>query len=336
MNNTDFPPFPAPGARGQQVCEVVRLYLAIVNELPFAQVSILSEHIQTCKECSAEFHMIQRVTHMVATLPMSTPSAHVDRAILAAIQKRGETSHASVQLHAKNQEPLVRRLPTRKPTSHRRLISLALAAVLLLMLLAGVFFRGLIFSANNGQAFAIPKSLSWNGYILHYTQTKTDGQGQSYEVEVYQDLGTNQMHIESTMDGQFDVVVVTDAQSMVGEDMMHRVAQIGDGVAPWSVDGSMFDLAELRQDIATHKMNYLGIGTFQGQNVYMVRASDNEVLLLDMHYFPVNVLQNYNGPGSGLSLYKTFSLVPSAQVSDSMWDMTVPSGFQMGQLPAKS
>jgi hypothetical protein len=339
MNSVDFPPFPALGAKGPQACEAVRFYLAIIDELPFEQIHVLSEHVQNCKDCSAEFRLLQRATRLIATLPASAPSAHIDEAVLAAIKKRGEASYASVQLHAKKQgagDLLVRRAQMSKPASRRWTGTLGLVAALLLLGLAGIFLHGLIVPANNAQAFQLPNSLSWNGYVLHYTQTKTDTQGKSYQVEVYQDLGTNQMHIESSIQDQFDVVVITDSETMLGEDMMHHVAQMGSGVEIWAVDGSMFDLSQLRQDLVAHHMTYLGKESFQGQEVYLVRADDDQVLLLDMNYLPVNVLQNFTDPGTGTPLYKTFTLMRSAQVSDSMWDMQVPPDFRMGQLPDKS
>lgn len=332
MNNVDLPPFPVPGARGLQVCEAVRFYLAIVNDLSFEQVSVLSQHVQTCPQCAAEFRMLQQATVLVANLPASIPSPHVDAAIRAALKAREEASRASVQLYTKNRKPS----RARQPALRSWTTGLSLVAVLLLIVLAGIFLHGLLFPASSARAFQIPDSLSWNGYVLHYIQNETDSQGQSYQVEVYQDLGTSQMHIESTMSGQFDVVVVTDSQTMIGEDMMHHVAQTGDGAAPWAVDGSIFDLAQLRQNLDAHRISYLGTETFKGKEVYLVRVSASQVLLLDTHYLPVNVLQNFISTGTGNSPYTTFELMPTAQVSDSMWDMQVPSGFRMGQLPAKS
>lgn len=338
MSSIDMPQFPPVGARGPQVCETVRFYLAIVDELPFEQVSILSEHVQGCRSCAAEFRVLQQTTRIIASLPESAPAAHVDRAIQAALQRRGETSRASVQLYAKNQspaEPLVRQVPARESASslRRKVASLALAAALLLLVLAGTFLRGLIFPANSAQAFQLPNNLSWSGNVLHYTQTRTDSHGQSYQVEVYQDLGTNQMHIESSMQNQFDVIVVTDSQTMLGEDMMHHVAQIGGEAEAWSVDGSMFNLSRLRQDLTAHRTNYLGKESWRGQEVYLLQASNGRVLLLNMQYLPVNVL---NGPNANISPYTTFALISSTQVSDSMWNMQVPPDFHMGQLPTRS
>lgn len=337
MNNLDLPPFPPLGASGPLVCESVRFYLAIVDELPFEQVRILSEHVKGCRECAREFRFIQQTTRMVASLPESVPSARVDAAVLAAIRGRQKAPAASVELHPEKRElASPQKLPsrTRTPFYRRRVGALALAAVLLLALvLAGVFLRGLILPAANTQAFHLPTNLSWSGYVLHYTQTRKDAHGKAYQVEVYQDLGTNQMHIESTMQGKFDVVVVTDQQDMLGEDMMHHVAQKGNSVENWAVDGSLFDLSLLRQDLSAQHAVYLGQSTFQGQQVYQIRASSGQVLLLNMQYFPVNALQSSS---SSTPAYTSFTLMPTAQVADSMWDMHVPHGFHMGTLPAKS
>lgn len=336
MSYTEFPPFPAMGARGPQVCEAVRFYLAIVNELPLEQVGILSEHVHTCKECAAEFRLLQQATYLVATLPWSTPSNRVDEAIRVAIQTRKRSHQAQTASANQQPEPLTLQAYTRpRRRSQRGVRMLALAAALLILIAGGFLLRGLIFPGNNAQAFRLPSDLSWNGYVLHYMQNLTDTDGGKYEVEVYQDLGTNQMHIETSEPGDYDIVVVTDQQTMLGEDMLHHVAQTGDGVADWAIDGSMFDLAHLRQDLANHQMNYIGTETIDKQQVYLVRASNNEVLLLNTKYLPVGVLQHFTTSGTGTSPYKTFDLMQTAEVPDSMWDTQVPSTFHMGQLPAK-
>jgi hypothetical protein len=327
MNNSlDLPPFPTIHDRTPRNCEAVRFYLAIADELPLEQVRILSEHAKLCPECAAEFRLLQRVNRMMAAMPPSTPSARVDAAVLAALQNQQQATRTPIPLSSS------RRQPSRRPPLNGRVLMLA-AAILLALLGSGFFLRGLIFPSNF-QAFQLPASLSWGGYVLHYTQTRTTTDGKTYQVEVYQDLGDNSMHIESTMNGVFDVVVVTDNQDMLGKDMMHHVAQEGNGVEDWAVDGSMFNLTQLRHDLATHQAVYLGTGTFQGQAVYRIRSSDGQVLLLNMRYFPVNVLDNSSNTGT--SMYNTFTLMPEAQVSDSMWDMRVPSHFQMGQLPSPS
>src|SRR5882757_169612 len=99
MNDVEFLPFPTPGEKGPQVCEAVRVYLAIVDELPFGQVRILSEHVQDCWECAALFRQLQQVTRLVRTLPESTPSLRVDEAILAAIKARSEIPVSSIQFN---------------------------------------------------------------------------------------------------------------------------------------------------------------------------------------------------------------------------------------------
>ncbi len=337
MNDLDFPPFPAMGARGPQVCESVRFYLAIIDDLSLEQVRILTGHIQECAGCAAEFRLLQQATRLIADLPESRPSARVDQAILAAIQNRNSTPYAPVQLRPEKREQQAPRAPRpmkrARPSKRRSGVLTLIAALLLLMLGAVVFWRSLIFPSSTAQAFQLPAGLSWNGYVLHYTQTRTDAHGKPYQIEVYQDLGNNNMHIESSMQGQFDVVVVTDNSTMLGEDMMHHVAQMGNDVENWAIDGSLFELNRLRQDLANHRAVYLGQSSFKGQPVYQIRASNNQVLLLNMQYLPVNAL---NSSGTGKPLYTTCTLMLSRQVSDSMWDMQVPPGFQMGKLPAKS
>ncbi len=328
--SVDFPPFPTMGARGPQVCVAVRFYLAIADDLPFEQTSILAEHLQECPDCAAEFRLLRNTTRLVAALPASAPSARVDEAIRATLTNRSSTTQQFGSERRTDPHISVFR-QRRRTTSRRGLGIVALAAVFVLLLLTGIFLHGLIFPTSNHMVFQLPSNLSWNGYVLHYTQTRLNTQKQSYQVEVYQDLGTDQMHIESSMPGQFDVVVVTTPTMMLGKDMMNNVAQEGHAVAGWSVDGSLFVLTQLRQDLATRHATYLGRRTFQGQQVYQIRVSNGQVLLLNLHYLPVGALQS-----TGALTYDTCILMPTTQVSDSMWDMSVPPNFRMGQLPRTS
>lgn len=335
MSNLDLPPLPAPGTSGPQVCALVRSYLAIIDELPAEQVRVLSAHIQECSPCTEEFQRLQKATRLLASLPASTPSTGVDEAILTFLRERSpEGTVSTPKSHRRTSSH-----STRVPFARRRRGPLALVAALILVLvltLTGVLVRGLIWPAGGTQAFQLPAQLSWNGYVLHYTQNKSDVQGKAYQIEVYQDLGTQNMHIESTMPGKFDVVIVIADASMLGKDMMHHVAQVGDGVANWTVDGSLFDLARLRQDLTAGRAVYLGTGTFQGQEVYQVRAGDGRVLLLNSRYLPVNVLRAPLEARTGVPFYQVFTLLPSNQVADSMWNMQVPPDFQMGKLPEQS
>ncbi|HEU5376173.1 MAG TPA: hypothetical protein VFV38_12080 [Ktedonobacteraceae bacterium] len=333
MNYVDFPPFPTPGEKGPQVCAAVRFYLAIVNDLPFERAQVLSEHVHECTGCAAEFRLLQRATRLVATLPESAPSARVDEAVLAALKGQGAATRASIYSERQTEK----HLPTLRAYRLRRRSGMwALAATLVILILAGVFLRGLIWPIGNSAAFQLPANLSWSGYVMHYTQIRLDGHGQSYQVEVYQDLGTNQMHIESMMQGQFDVVVVTTPSTMLGKDMMHHIAQEGHGVANWAIDGSLFDLSQLRHDLTMHHATYLGQGTFQGQTVYQVRANNGQVLLLNQRYLPVGALRHSPDASIGKALYNRCDLLPATQVSDSMWDMSIPPDFRMGTLPNNS
>jgi hypothetical protein len=338
MNNFDFPPFPAPGTRGPQVCEATRFYLALVDDLPFEQVRALAEHVKGCLECTAEFRLLQKTTRMLADLPESTPSARVDDAVLTFLRRQQSVKSMPGQSYpARRAVRKLQRPPASGRSSfiRRRAGALALVAALTLAL-AVVFLPGLIWPRGSATTFALPSNLTWNGYVLHYAQTRNDARGESYQVDVYQDLGTNQMHIESKMPGRFDVVVVTDQQDMLGKDMMHHVAQKGDAVANWSVDGSAFDLGQLRQDLAAQHALYLGQSTFMGQQVYQIRLGSDQVLLLNMQYLPVNVLHSSSDAGTSTPLYAICKLIPTAQVSDSMWNMQVPSNFHMGRMPAQS
>ena len=127
--------------------------------------------------------------------------------------------------------------------------------------------------------------------------------------------------------------MVGDQQAMLGKDMLHHVAQWG--ADAWAVDDSMFDLAELRHDLQTKAAVYLDKENYRDQEVYRIRCKDGLVMLLDMDYRPVNVLEGAVGPGIGEPMYDTLKLMSISELPDSMWDMSVPAGFQMGTLPAK-
>jgi hypothetical protein len=345
---TTMPPLPTTGESGPQVCAVVQLYLAILYDLQPEQVQALLAHVSTCPECASVQHLMQQTTSLVSRLPDSSPSVRVDQAVMSAISARhskpspvgtqlGDVEdgrHPTVIGQARGREGkpvgVFASRKIRRPVSIALSVAL-LAAVLLLVLSATLHFPG--GTTPSAQAFSLPKNLTWNGYVLYHSETRIDAQGERYRIDSYHDLVTGRIHVETIMDSSMDVVAIGDAQSMLGLDMMHHVAQWG--ASAWGVDETMFDLAQLRSDLATRQAVYLDTDTFYGQPVYRIRCSNGLVLLLDMRYEPVNVLRGALGPGTGDPIYDALTLMPSSQVSTSMWNMTVPPGFRMGTLPAK-
>jgi hypothetical protein len=334
----DLPPIPPLGATGPDVCETVQLYLAIIDDLTPQQIAQLSEHVVTCAACSEAFETLERATHLVGGLVASEPSTRVDAAISALLERE----RASQRTKAPDRQPVTaNRVPSRRvqrPARRRQpaLIAgeLVAAAVLLLALFASLHFSG-IFGGIGGNGpqttFTLPSSLSWNGYVLYHNQTRMATNGELYEVTSYHDLGTGNMHVETKMDSQLDVVAVGNSQEMLGMDTIHHVAQMG--AEQWSVDDSIFNLNALRHDLQAKQDTYLGTGTFQGQPVYRIRCSNGLVMLLDMHYMPVNVLRGTPGSGTGSPIYTTLKMLPSSQVPASMWNMSIPPGYHMGTLP---
>ena len=159
----------------------------------------------------------------------------------------------------------------------------------------------------------------------------TDSKGQSYHVESYHDMANDHMNVETTMDGKLDVMVVSDGHQTLGIDMMKHVAQWN--ADAWSSDDSIFDLTQLRKDLQSGIATYLGKGQFQGKEVYRIRDDTGDVLLLDMQYRPVNVLESASDAGK--PMYEKLELLKPTQVPDSMWTMTVPAHDKMGTLPPK-
>lgn len=328
MNQADLPPLPSPGATGAGVCAIMRLYIAVAQDISAEQLRVVSDHMQTCELCAREHLHVQRATRLVAALEASNPSSRVDQAVMAAIATRA--GHSSEHKSASPPRPIA--LPRRsRRTPMRIAATLAAVAALLLVVFATAQFLSGYFLPGQQTAFALPTHLSWGAYVLYHTQTKVTAQGEPYQVSTYHQLATNHMNVETVMDGKIDVMMVTDGDKALGLDMMHHVAQWD--AHNWSVDESMFDLARLRQDLQARRAVYLGKEDFKGQQVYRIRCDNGLVLLLDMQYRPVNVLQGANGPGTGTPVYTTVRLLSPAQVPASMWSMTIPQGFKMGTLP---
>jgi hypothetical protein len=325
-DDTDLPPLPAKGDSGPQVCAVVGLYLAFLDDLSPEQVQAVSRHLDACEQCTRELQSMHHTTRLVASLPASEPSPHVDQAILAVLTPHQEEQiHSQVRLFA----------PPRRVKRQARLrliAQLAAAAVLVLALITSIHFFSLP-PPGAGSQFALPANLSWSGYVLFHSRTGIAADGTPYRIDTYHDLGTGRLHVETVMDNTLDVVAVGDEHAMLGKDMMHHVAQWG--ATAWSVDDSAFDLAYLKQALQARSAVYLGTGRFQGQDVYRIRYHDGLVLLLDMQYKPVNLLGGVDGSGTGGPIYDVFKLMLVSQVPASMWDMRIPVGFHLGTLPQK-
>ncbi len=323
MNNTDLPPMPKAGEHGPEVCTTVRLYLAVLDDLSAEQIRVLFEHVSTCAGCAAELRLLTLATYLTNPADM-TPPPQVDQAVLRAIVARSSMrlsdSMQAIQSH--------RRLRT-----HRLLwlIGHVAAVVMLLLTLTAVHFLG--GPVTTPQAVALPANLSWSGYVLFYRETKVGMNGVHYSVNCYHDLSTGRMHVETMAGSGLDIVAVGDDQTLLGEDLIHHIAQWG--ATAWSVDDSIFNLAQLRSDLQTKRAVYEGMDLFHGQQVYRIRWSNGLVLLLDRHYWPVNVLRDAHGPGTGRPIYEMLTWLKVSQVPSTLWDIGVPAGFHMGRLPAR-
>ena len=362
MNNTNplplpddtMPPLPKAGEYGPQVCSTVRLYLAILDDLSPRQVQLLREHVDNCADCARVHRLMQRTTRVFASLPESAPSPHVDQAVMSAIAAKSNRKIPTGATNGQNNRHAIptpsyitsARRPRRsivgatlvvargggaalKSRAVKTAASVTLAVVLLLALFTTIHFSG----SPTTQAFRLPSNLSWSGYVLYHSETRIDAHGLRYYVNCYHDLGSDSMHVETILPDHLDVIAVGNHHAMLGLDMMHHVAQWG--ANDWSVDETAFDLAEPRSDLDAHRAVYLDQDVFQGHAVYRVRARNGLVLLLDMHYMPVNVLRGAVGPGTGEPIYDSLMLMPPSHVSSSMWNMNVPAGFHMGTLPKK-
>lgn len=332
MNNTaDLPPLPPAGATGPDICASMRLYIAVLRDLPSEQARVVLVHAQGCKTCSLEYQLASRATQMVASLESSIPSAQVDRAVMAAIAARKR--HTGPIRLSEPARPLVLATarPRRRKTPVRLAALVAVAAILVVALLLSAHFF-----MPAPTAFALPANLSWNGYVLHHTQTVVSASGESYQIDAYHDMATDRMNITTKMDGKMEVVVVHDqnGKKVLGMDMMKNVAQ-WQPADSWSIDDSMFDAGALRSDLQANRAVYQGLDTFKSQQVYRIGWSNGTALLLNMQYQPVNVLKDAKGLGTGTPIYDRIEWLQPSQVSNSMWDMSVPKDFKLGKLPAR-
>lgn len=326
---SNLPPLPAAEATGSAICSIIALYLAVWNDLPIEQQQRVLLHVRTCANCAAEQHHLQHVTHLLQDMSESSPSAHVDQAVMAAIAAR---TRSGVYAHGTAPFSTRARSAAYFSTSWRVTLLVATAAVVLFAVVTTVRFTRI--SSNTQQAFLLPATLTWAGFVLYHSETRMGKNGQRYVVVTYHDMKNGHINVETMQQGMLDVVAVSDAHKTLGLDMMHHVAQWG--ADSWMVDESMFNLAALQNELRTNHNAYLGTAHFEGMIVYRVRCENGLVLLLDKQYMPINVLRGVSNTTSvGEPLYDTLRLLKPSQVSSSMWNMNVPAGFAMGTLPAK-
>ncbi len=320
MMDADLPPIPRAGDSRPSVCATVQLYLAVLDDLSPEQAQLVFAHVKSCATCEAERRMLSRVAPLATGLDEFAPPPRVDQVVLAAITLTGQVPHHEF---------------TRRFMRERRspwLMLFAAAAVLVVVMITTPQLLSTLFSPP--RAFALPANLSWSGYVLYHTETMIGTSGVQYHINCYHDLGTGSMHVETTAGRNLDIVAVGNEQILLGEDLIHHLAQWG--ADAWGVDDSLFDLGQLRTDLQAHRAVYLGLDTFQGQEVYRISWRYGLVLLLDTQYLPVNVLRNASRPGTGEPLYETLTMLSATQVPTALWEARIPAGFQIGILPVRS
>jgi hypothetical protein len=339
MNNTDLPPLPATPVRSPEVCEVVSLYLAVSHDITEEQKRRVSAHLQICPQCVHEYHLVRRSAQLVNSLEGSEPSARVDIAVMAAIAARTGASAGrmatiteSSLITPKSLRPTVAAFNKNNGRTRRRrgvpTGSLVAAAAVLVVAFVGLM-HFIIMPPSTAGAFQVPAN-AWNG-VLYHTQTVVSSTGDQYHVTTYHDMTTDDMNVETTMGNELDVMVVSNGQKTVGMDMKHDVTQAN--ASAWLSDDSMFDVKALNADLKAHPNHYLGEGQFNGQTVYRILDDNGDIILLDMQFKPVNVLQNTHGTSAGTPMYDKMQLLN--QAPPGTWDINPPTGFKVGELPAK-
>lgn len=323
--NLSFHPNISPEEPDPRICETIRQYLAVWDDLTIEQRQRVTAHVRTCPSCSIEHLAMNQVTHLIASLEESSPSARVDEAVMESIVTRSRNGRTLHLLPISRQK---------RRTNALQLAGLLIAAAVVLV--ATFATARFMKTPSSTQAFLLPSTLSWSAYILYHSQTKIDAKGKRYSIDSYHQLASGYLNIETIQTGILDVVLIDDGHDNLGMDEMHHIAQYN--VQGWGIDMSqetLFNLNELRREMHTHQASYLDTDSFRGTTVYRIRCENGLVLLLDMNYRPVNVLAGAVGPGTGEPIYDTLSLLPSTKVSPSMWNMHVPTGFKMGVLPAQ-
>jgi len=324
-HNLSFRPNISPEEPDHAACEAIRRSIGVWDDLMPEQRQRVEAHLRSCPACTAEHLVISRATRLLATLEMSSPSARVDKAVMDAMlaqSKRGR---------------VLRFMPI--SSQKRRTHTLQLAGLLMaaVVVLVATFTTVRIMKTPSAakQAFLLPATLSWSAYILYHSQTKIDARGKRYHVESYHQLNDGYLNVETVQAGMVHVVLIDDGHNTLGMDEMRHIAQYS--VQGWGIDVSqeaLFDVNELRREIAMHQASYLDTDMFRGTAVYRLHCANGLVLLLDMKYNPVNILAGAVGPGTGEPIYDRLSLLPPTKVAASMWNMQVPAGFTMGVLPA--
>ena len=317
MKDTDLPPLPKASVYGPSACTTVQLYLAVLDDVSPEQARPVLEHVKSCAECRVELRLLRRVAPLATGSAEFAPPPRVDQVVMAAITLQGQAP---------------RHVFTRRFMRERHspwLMLFAAAAVLVVVMLTTFPLRSWLFSPP--RAFALPAHLSWSGYVLYHTETVAGTGGVQYHIQCYHDLRTGLMRVETTAGKDLDIVAVGNGQELLGEDLIHHLAQWGANA--WGVDDSLFDLGQLRADLQAHRAVYLGQDTFRGKEVYRIRMRNGLVLLLDTQYLPVNAVQRASGSGTGEPLYETLLMLPATQVPATVWDARVPAGFRVGMLP---
>jgi hypothetical protein len=320
MKHADLPPLSKRGDFGPSACAIVQLYLAVLDDVSPEQAQLVFEHVRSCAKCGAELRLLRQVAPLAAAFDEFAPPARVDQAIMAAISAKGQMPH---HMFAR-----------RFIREHRSpwLMLFAAAAVLAVMTMTTFPLFSALFSAP--RAFALPANLSWSRYVLYHTETMIGTHGVQYHINCYHDLGTGSMHVETTSGIDLDIVAIGNEQVLLGEDLIHHIAQWG--ADAWGVDDSVFDLRQLRTDLQAHRAVYLGQGMFRGQEVHRIRMGNGLVLLLDRQYLPVNVLRTASESSTSEPLYETLLMLPATKVPAALWEARIPAGFQIGMLPVRS
>src|SRR5260370_41739371 len=91
MMDADLPPL-IGSVCGPSACATVRLYLAVLDDVPPEQAQLVFAHVKSCAECRAELRLLRRVALLAADSAEFAPPSRVDQVVMAAITLEGQAA----------------------------------------------------------------------------------------------------------------------------------------------------------------------------------------------------------------------------------------------------
>src|SRR5260370_41116159 len=82
MMDADLPPL-IGSVCGPSACATVRLYLAVLDDVPPEQAQLVFAHVKSCPECRADLRMLHWVALLATGCAEFAPPPRVDQVVMA-------------------------------------------------------------------------------------------------------------------------------------------------------------------------------------------------------------------------------------------------------------